>query len=132
MLGNGAATAVESCDEPAVVSACPVQKIVDLYHCCMPENPRVRVLDDARRKSIGARWKQAARMQTKPFGYSDTSEGLQAWRRYFEVCAQSDFLTGRVQAQRDKPPFLADIDFLMSPAGFRKTLENKYHRSAEQ
>lgn len=29
-----------------------------------------------------------------------------------------------------KPPFVADIDFIFSPGGFAKTLENKYHRDA--
>jgi hypothetical protein len=57
---------------------CPAQQIVDLYHECMPDNPRVRVLDDARRKTIAARWKEAARLNTKPFGYSTVSDGVSA------------------------------------------------------
>lgn len=110
--------------------ACPAEKIVDLYHAAMPDNPRVRVLNNARRKTIRARWKEAAGLQCKPFGYRTQEDGLQAWRRFFEVCAESDFLTGRAPAQPGKLPFLADIDFLMSPAGFAKCLENKYHREA--
>lgn len=110
--------------------ACPAEEIVDLYHAAMPDNPRVRVLNDARRKTIRARWKEAANLKCKPFGYSSREDGLNAWRQFFEVCAESDFLTGRAPAQPGKPPFLADIDFLMSPAGFAKCLENKYHRGA--
>lgn len=108
--------------------ACPAEEIVKLYHEAMPDNPKVRVLNDARRKTIRARWKEAASLDCKPFGYNDRDEGLDAWRRFFEVCAESDFLTGRAQPQPGKPPFVADIDFLMSPAGFAKCLENKYHR----
>lgn len=110
--------------------ACPAEEIIELYHAAMPDNPRVRVLNDARRKTIRARWKEAASLECKPFGYSSREEGLEAWRQFFEVCADSDFLTGRAPAQPGKPPFLADIDFLMSPAGFAKCLENKYHREA--
>lgn len=108
--------------------ACPADAIVRLYHEAMPDNPKVRVLNDARKKTIRTRWKEAASLTCKPFGYSSRDDGLAAWRQFFEVCAESDFLTGRAAAQPGKPPFLADIDFLMSPAGFAKCLENKYHR----
>jgi hypothetical protein len=110
--------------------ACPAEEIVKLYHEAMPDNPKVRVLNDARKKTIRARWKEAADLSCKPFGYSCRDDGLAAWRRFFEICAESDFLTGRAPANPGKPPFLADIDFLMSPAGFTKCLENKYHREA--
>lgn len=110
--------------------ACPAEEIVRLYHEAMPDNPKVRMLNDARRKTIRARWKEAASLNCKPFGYSGRDEGLAAWKQFFEVCAESDFLTGRATAQPGKPPFLADIDFLMSPSGFTKCLENKYHREA--
>jgi len=108
--------------------ACPAEEIIRLYHEAMPDNPKVRVLNDARKKTIRARWKEAADLNCKPFGYSCREDGLAAWRRFFEICAESDFLTGRAPAQPGKPPFVADIDFLMSPAGFTKCLENKYHR----
>lgn len=114
-----------------VIPACPVQQIVDLYHACMPENPRVRVIDDTRKKSIRARWKQAAQLVgVRPFGYATGAAGLHAWKTFFEVCADSDFLTGKTDPRPGKPPFMADIDFLMSPSGFKKCLENKYHREA--
>lgn len=111
---------------------CPVQEIVDLYHERMPDNPRVRVLDDARKKAIAARWRAAARLETGPFGYSTVEDGVSSWREFFEVCNDSDFLTGKAAPGfgRDKP-FIADIDFLMSPKGFKGCLENKYHRSCE-
>ena len=108
--------------------ACPADAIVSLYHEVLPDNPRCKVLSDARRAAIRARWKEAAKLTCAPFGYSSRADGLAAWRRFFEVCAESDFLTGRAPAQHGKPPFIADIDFLMSPSGFAKTLENKYHR----
>lgn len=117
---------VESIQKPS----CPSADIVALYHELMPNNPEVKVLNEARRGAIRARWKEAAALDCKPFGYSSRAEGLAAWRSFFEVCNESDFLTGKVQAQPGKPPFVADIDFLMSPSGFAKCLENKYHREA--
>lgn len=109
---------------------CPAEKIVDAYHRLMPDNPRCKVLNTARKGAIKARWTEAAKLTCKPFGYSSASSGIAAWEAFFAICAESPFLTGRANAQPGKPPFLADIDFLMSPLGFAKCLENKYHREA--
>lgn len=109
---------------------CPVARIVSAYHELMPENPKVKVLNDKRKRAIAARWREAATLTCKPFGYSTVEEGLKAWRAFFAVCAESNFLTGRAKAQPGKPPFIADIDFLTSPEAFAKCLENKYHREA--
>jgi hypothetical protein len=110
--------------------ACPLEKLVAAYHELMPLNPRVKVLNDGRKKSIRARWLEAAHLDCKPFGYKTQADGLESWRAFFKVCAESKFLTGRAAAQQGKPPFLADLDFLLSPGGFTKCLENKYHREA--
>jgi hypothetical protein len=110
--------------------ACPVEEIIDLYHEAMAMNPRCKVLNQSRRGAIKARWLEASRLTCKPFGYSTRADGLAAWRVFFDTCAESLFLTGRAAAQPGKPPFVADIDFLMSPSGFAKCLENKYHREA--
>lgn len=107
---------------------CPVGHIVDAYHAAMPSNPQVKVLNDARKKTIAARWREASQMVAVPFGYSTIADGLAAWKEFFAICNESPFLTGRAKAQPGKPPFIADIDFLMSPSGFASTLENKYHR----
>src|SRR5690606_21295107 len=84
---------------------CPTQRIVDLYHELMPDNPRVRVLDDARKKVVAARWREAARLTTKPVGYSPVDDGISWWRTFFEVCNASDFLTGKAAPSfgRDNP-----------------------------
>ncbi|HXU94521.1 MAG TPA: hypothetical protein VFP33_12770 [Gallionella sp.] len=110
--------------------ACPAEEIVSLYHSAMPTNPRCKVLNAARRGAIKARWNEAAKLSCKPFGYSTRADGLDAWRAFFEICNESAFLTGRGPSQLGKPTFFADIDFLMSPGGFAKCLENKYHREA--
>ncbi|ACR29166.1 MULTISPECIES: hypothetical protein [Burkholderia] len=109
---------------------CPVERIVEAYHELMPLNPRVRLLNAKRRRAIAARWREAATLTCKPFGYSTVEAGMQAWCRFFRVCADSDFLTGKAKPRPGQPPFLADIDFLISPDGFTKCLEDKYHREA--
>jgi hypothetical protein len=111
---------------------CPISRIISAYHELMPLNPRVKIVNDKRRKSISARWREAAKLDFEPFGYSTVRRGLEAWRTFFSVCAESDFLTGKAKAQPGKPPFLADIDFLMSPEGFAKCFENKYHREVKE
>jgi hypothetical protein len=134
LLGDCEGNGDESGERSAkTIPACPVQQIIDLYHATMPLNPRARVVDDARKKAIRARWKQAAELEgVGPFGYSTGQDGLAAWKAFFEVCADSDFLTGKAKPQPGKPPFVADIDFLMSPGGFKKALENKYHREVKE
>lgn len=110
--------------------ACPVGSLVNLYHEMMPSNPRVKTISEARKGAIRQRWREASSLTCYPFGYKTREEGLEAWRNFFGICAESEFLTGRTAAQPGKPPFIADIDFLFSPSGFAKTLENKYHRAA--
>ncbi|WP_196482934.1 HNH endonuclease [Burkholderia stagnalis] len=47
---------------------CPVERIVAAYHHHMPDNPRVKVLNDKRKRAIAARWREAAKLECKPFG----------------------------------------------------------------
>ncbi|MCW0132720.1 hypothetical protein [Burkholderia pseudomallei] len=127
LLGTAVANAGES--ESAALH-CPIARIVKAYHDLMPDNPRVKVLNDKRKRAITARWREAAKLDCKPFGYSTVEAGLNAWRAFFTVCAESAFLTGKAKPKPGQPPFIADIDFLMSPEAFAKCLENKYHRDA--
>lgn len=114
------------------VKLCPSGKIVDLYHEFMPNNPRVKVLSDARKSAIKQRWREAADLVgVEPFGYDTRSRGVLAWKHFFEMCEKSDFLTGRTPAKAGQVAFIADIDFIFSPSGFAKILEQKYHRSAD-
>lgn len=114
--------------DPEDVRLCPVGSLVDLYHEFMPENPRVKVLSEKRKAAIRARWKDASKFDFEPFGYARRSEGLLKWKVFFEVCAESDFMTGKVTPIPGRKLFIADIDFIFSPDGFAKILENKYHQ----
>ena len=86
----------------------------------------------AARASIRERWKEAARLDCKPFGYATREDGLKAWEAFFATCAESAFLTGKSRPQPGRRIFIADIDFLMAPTSFAKCLENKYHREDQR
>lgn len=106
---------------------CQVQALIAAYHDELEGHPRVEIVNAKRQKAARARWIDAAkrlRQQGKPV----TRDALlEYFRRYFHHAAQSDFLTGRVHS-RDRPPFLADFDFLLSPKGFAGVIEGKYHQ----
>ena len=107
---------------------CPVEKIVDSYHRLMPNNPACKVINAGRRAAIKSRWIEASKLECVPFGYSNQESGVRAWESFFEICNQSEFLTGKSKPRQEgAAPFFATIDFLFSPSGFVKCLENKYH-----
>lgn len=109
-------------------NACPFSELVKIYHETMPLNPKCKILSKSRKSAMQARWNEAAKLQCLPFGYETKEQGIEAWTKFFRICNQSPFLTGNVEPVNGRPIFFADIDFLFSPSGFTKCLENKYHR----
>ena len=91
----------------------PYQAIVDLYHSCLPNLPKVYKLSDQRKQAIKALW-------------CDELEDLASWKNYFHHIAKSDFLMGR-KPGRDGLPFLASFDFIIHPVKFIKIAEEHYH-----
>lgn len=94
---------------------CPVQEIVALYHEVLPELRECRVLNESRRKLIRGRFREHKKLQT-----------LDGWRGYFETVRRSDFLMGLVQSRDGRPPFQADLEWLVGPKNFAKVVEGKY------
>lgn len=94
---------------------CPVQEIVALYHVMLPMCPSAEKLTRARIGYIRARWREDL-------------PTIEAFRNYFADVKKSRFLTGQVNGSRDRPPFVADLEWLMRPGNFAKVLEGKYHR----
>lgn len=92
----------------------PVSEIVDLYHRCLPELPRVEKLTKTREGFIRQRWQE------------DLTD-LDHWRNYFDFVRQSDFLMGRSKPTNGKPPFRADIEWITRPNNYAKIAEEKYH-----
>ena len=97
---------------------CPYQAIVDLYHEILPELREVAVLNETRKRLIRARWRSKAK-KTECWN-------LDFWRRYFEYVRKCDFLMGRKDPSSNRPPFTADLEWLVRPTNFAKVVEGKY------
>ena len=94
---------------------CPHTKIIELYHECLPMLATVREWTDARQTLLRNRWKEKKERQD-----------LGWWRDFFGYVAQSDFLCGRVDGRSGKPPFQADLEWLVRPSNLVKVVEGKY------
>lgn len=98
-------------DDPA---PCPYAAIVAKYHAELPMCRRVEQLTPSRKAAMRARWRNEL-------------PTLQAFGNYFADVRGSPFLTGRVDGRDGRPPFVADLDWLLRPSNFVKVLEGKYH-----
>lgn len=98
-----------------VEKPCPYQALVDLYHEVLPELPRVRELNKTRMGYLNQRWR------AKP------GSDMDKWRRYFEYIRESDFLMGRKEGSRGRPPFIVNLEWIIKPSGFTNIIEGKYH-----
>jgi hypothetical protein len=99
---------------------CPHSEIIALYHEILPMCRQVRDWHRNRRGYLQTRWRENPKHQN-----------LEFWRGFFEHVKQSDFLIGNNENHGDKPPFIADLEWLIRPTNFAKVIEGKYHgRSA--
>lgn len=81
----------------------------------------------ARADHLRARWReQAVQRQWK-----SQADGVEWFSRLFAYIGQSKFLTGQVPSRdAGKPPFVAELEWIVMPGNFAKLVEGKYHRSA--
>jgi hypothetical protein len=135
-IGVGVGVGVKpkpSGDFQSPADLCPHQKIIDLYLECMPTNPRVqksRWSGSESERNLRLRWREGLNSKEGPFCFDNIAGGLAAFRHFFEICAQSDFLCGRAPPDPGRRPFLADLHWLLKRANFDKILSNRYHREA--
>jgi len=125
-----ASLSAETANQPATTAKkssaipCPHQELIGIYHEEMPENPEVREWNQIRQRLMQSRWKEkltAGKYKTK-------EEGLAYWRRYFAHCAKSSFLTGNTDGSSGRPPFIANMEWLIRPSNFAKVVEGAYHQ----
>lgn len=102
---------------------CPHQAIIDLFHEVLPTNPRVMGWNETRRTYLRARWREAAARGK----YTTIEDGLAYWRAYLTHVAQSKFLTGQVDGRDGKPPFFAELPWLLRSNNFLAVIEGRYH-----
>lgn len=102
-------------------SPCPHQEIVDLYHSTLPSLRRVKVWNATRQRYLKARWCEEPERQQ-----------LDWWQKFFVYVKKSNFLTGRTNGNGDRPPFVADLEWLIRPTNFVKIIEGKYHHRGSE
>lgn len=107
------------------IPACPVQKIVDLYHEILPELPAVVAMTPKRESQIKARWKQKINVPG-PNGTRELREcwNLEFWARYFRFIRKNKFLMGQTQPSKGyEKPFIANLEWLTNSTNFVNVLE---------
>jgi len=105
---------------------CDHKGILALYHENLPNLPTVEIWNDTRAGYLRQRWREVA-LDLSKNGAVTHADMLAWWKQYFELIKGSKFLTGKKQ-QKDKPPFLADLEWVIKPMNFTKIIEGKYHR----
>lgn len=108
--------ALPPCDHEAVISA---------FHEVLPMCPRVMEWNATRRGYLKARWREKAVLK----GWKTAADGVDYFRRLFEFVGESKFLTGKSDARPGRPPFVAELEWLLKPSNFAKVIEGKYHGS---
>ncbi len=126
----------EKCDFSACCSGeikTPYKEIVWLYHNILLDLPKMRVLNETRKRHISARVKDVLKNKEifEMFAIdnekSDKEKIIEWFKGFFNYVAKSDFLCGKVMSKNRDRPFIADLEWLMRPNNFAKVLEGKYH-----
>ena len=91
----------------------------------VPELPKVRLMNDARRKAIRKLWQwvlTSKKSDNTP--RAETAEQALEWiRGYFTRARDNDFLMGRGQRSGEHANWQCDLDFLLTDRGMKHVLE---------
>lgn len=114
----------EEGDDPKL-PACPVEAIVELYHQQLPELPRVRLLNDKRKRALRKVWRWVlTSKKTDGMPRATTAEEACAWLRgYFHRATKNDFLMGRGHRSAEHAGWQCDLDFLLTDNGMKHVIE---------
>jgi len=102
--------------KPKSAPACPVAEIVEMYNRMLPMLPAVSVVNDSRKRTIAARWREVVTTDKL-----DRQQGLEFFEWFFKMVKDSKFLTGKAKDWK------ADIDFLFNASKFPRIIEGAYH-----
>lgn len=114
-------------ERPKGLPACPHAEVLALWAEVLPALPQhlPGQWRGARADHLRARWRETAAEKK----WTDQAQGMTFMRRLFAYVGQSPFLTGKA-AQRDptKRPFVIELEWLVNPSNWAKTIEGKYHQ----
>jgi hypothetical protein len=99
----------------AKADRCPVEGIIEAYRQHAPSLVQPRIVTDATKVQISARWRQDPKHQSIEF-----------WCDFFAYCESTDFLAGRAQGRGGGKPFRADLDWLTKAGNFAKVVNGNY------
>jgi len=108
------------------ILGCDHKGVLSLYHTTLPNLPHIEIWNDTRAGYLRQRWREVA-IDLSKNGPASHADMLAWWKQFFEHIRSSKFLTGKTQS-KDKPPFLADLEWIIKPTNFAKIIEGKYHR----
>jgi hypothetical protein len=108
---------------------CPHGEVLALWAEVLPQLPQhlPSMWRGARADHLRARWRETAVDK----GWADAEQGLAYFRKLFAYIGASPFLTGRSkQSDPSRPPFVAELEWIVNPANWAKVHEGKYHAEA--
>jgi uncharacterized protein YdaU (DUF1376 family) len=106
---------------PADADRCPVGQIIELYREHARSLIQPRVVPDAVKAQITARWRQDAEYRSKAF-----------WIQFFQQCETSDFLAGRADGRPGGKPFRAGLEWIVKASNFAKIINGNYDNQGGQ
>lgn len=109
--------------QPLKAEPCPYDAIVMAYHEALPELPRVKLMEDKRKKAMRDFWAWIFKSR-RTDGQPRATNGTQAlaWvETYFSRASTNDFLMGR--SRTGGREWRADFDFLLTDKGRKHVIE---------
>ena len=113
---------------PKTVPDCPHQAVLALWAEVLPAMPQhnAGMWGGTRADHLRARWRETAVAEK----WETETDGLAYMRRLFGYVGRSAFLTGRSKGGGDRPPFVAELAWIVNPQNWAKVHEGKYHTDA--
>ena len=116
--------------EPGTPKApdCPHLAVLALWEEVLPSLPQHNpgLWRGARSDHLRARWRETASEK----GWTSDAEGLGYLRKLFAFVGSSAFLTGKSKTPGGRRPFVVELEWLVMPGNWAKTIEGKYHGEA--
>jgi len=109
---------------------CPYEKLVEIFHRTMPNNPEVLILTNQKKVIIKAGWDAAATSLLKKFfEYQTVEKGLEEWEDFFKRCNQVPFLIGQGKIRKGwDSPFMPTFEWFFDCKNIENILTQKYTR----